>query len=403
MRSDALPARERPRPPSWRRRILPHSLAVALILSVACVGNGPTEPQFGTIEVRVATTGFTLDDDGYQLIVDGGPGRPIGVNESAFLQVTTGSHTLDLTGVAVNCGLPGGGQVSAIVGVGDTVRVALDVTCKLALRSQIVFTRSLSSFVGRSDFPTIADLWVMDVDGSNQTQLTTGSGGEAEAAISPDGTQIAFTSDRDGNTDIFLMTPDGANIVNLTNSPEAERTPAWSPDGTKLVFQRAEDLWVMDADGSNPIQLTSGPAIDDYPAWSPDGTSIVFESDDDIWVIASDGTGALNLTASPGRDIRPSWSPDGTWIAFTSNRNGPFKIALMKADGSNLTELPSDSPDPWADSDQEPAWSPDGTRISFERNHFYGGWNILAMDADGSDQVSLTSSPTNDVEPDWSP
>lgn len=85
-------------------------------------------------------------------------------------------------------------------------------------------------------FQRNADLWITDVDGSNQIQLTDTVANEWESSVSPDGQWIAFASDRDGNDDIWLMPIDGGEAVNLTNHPGDEIWPIWSDDGTIIYF-----------------------------------------------------------------------------------------------------------------------------------------------------------------------
>ena len=71
----------------------------------------------------------------------------------------------------------------------------------------------------------------MDADGSNQTRLTNNPASDAQPAWSPDGTKIAFNSDRDGNFEVYVMDADGSNQTRLTNNPADDGGPAWSPDG----------------------------------------------------------------------------------------------------------------------------------------------------------------------------
>ena len=84
-------------------------------------------------------------------------------------------------------------------------------------------------------------------------------GDDTDPAWSPDGTRIAFGSNRDGDRDIYVMDADGGNVQQLTDDPESDRDPAWSPDGTRIAFTRNGDIYVMDADGGNVQLLTDGP------------------------------------------------------------------------------------------------------------------------------------------------
>jgi Tol biopolymer transport system component len=81
--------------------------------------------------------------------------------------------------------------------------------------------------------------------------------------------KIIFTSDRDGNDEIYVMNTDGSGQTNLTNNPATDSRPAWSPDGLKIVFTSSRDdnseIYVMNADGSGQTRLTTNPATDISP------------------------------------------------------------------------------------------------------------------------------------------
>jgi Tol biopolymer transport system component len=249
------------------------------------------------------------------------------------------------------------------------------------------------------------EIYVMNADGSSQTNLTNNPALDSGAAWSPDGSRIAFYSDRDGNYEIYVMNADGSGQTRLTNNPAVDNIPAWSPDGSKIAFYSGRDgnweIYVMNADGSGQTNLTNNPAGDYWAAWSPDGSKIAFTSLRDgnweIYVMNADGTGQINLTNNPASDDTPAWSSDGSKIAFTSYRDGNGEIYVMNADGTGQTNLTNNPA-----LDLRPDWSLDGSKIAFDSDRD-GNEEIYVMNADGTGQINLTNNPAFDFSPDWGP
>jgi Tol biopolymer transport system component len=257
------------------------------------------------------------------------------------------------------------------------------------------------------------NLWLMEPDGSNQTQLSFNQYGDIYSNWSPDGTQLTFNSSRDGDTEIFIMNADGTNIRQLTtNDFFDDKAPAWSPDGEKIAFYSNRDgdyeAYTMDPDGSNIQQLTTDHGMyGDYEfmlpllGWSPDGEQIVFASDRDgdleIFIMDADGSNIHQLTSNEDIDQFPDWSPDGKQIIFDSDRYGDEEIFVMNTDGTNLRQLTSNN-----GTSIYPEWSPDGSQIAFSSDRD-GDFEIWIMDADGSNQQQLTFNEVKEFLPAWSP
>jgi TolB protein len=252
-----------------------------------------------------------------------------------------------------------------------------------------------------------SEIYVMNADGSAQTNLTNDPASDSDPAGSPDGAKIAFTRDldpdnsvnREVNLEIFLMNADGSGQTNLTNNPAHDSAPAWSPDGSKIAFVSDRDgnhgLYVMNADGTGVTRVTN--QVDNYPDWSPDGSQIVFHrntgNNHDLYVVNADGTGERRLTRKAASEGSPAWSPDGTQIAFDVSSVGAnnFEIYVMNADGKGATNL-TNNPETF---DSSSDWSPDGTRIVFSRNS-----DLWVMNPDGGGQTKLANLADH---PNWQP
>ena len=208
------------------------------------------------------------------------------------------------------------------------------------------------------------EIYVMNADGSGQKRLTNNAADDFDPAWSPDGAKIAFATTRNGKHDTFgnpswgiyvMNAADGSGQTGLTSDPTNDIEPAWSPDGTKIAFAsdrpdgRVHNIYVMSAtDGSAQTALTSNTSFDSrFPAWSPDGTKIAFSSLQfgtfDLFSInAADGSGRTRLTTDSDNELEPAWSPDGTKIVFViadPELSSSSLFAMNAAPGSSATQL----------------------------------------------------------------
>jgi hypothetical protein len=211
-----------------------------------------------------------------------------------------------------------------------------------------------------SDRDGNSEIYIMNADGSGQTNLTNNPNDESVPSFSPDGSRIVFESDRDGNGEIYIMNIDGSGQTNLTNTREWELGPSFSPEGTKIAFRSDRDvnvgayafspdedinweIYSMNTDGSEQVRLTNNQVWDWEPHFSPDGSKIVYNSTSldnnaDIYIMNADGSGQVNLTNNPAKEMDPCFSSDGTKIAFASSVTDP-EIYIMNIDGSGRTRL----------------------------------------------------------------
>jgi Tol biopolymer transport system component len=242
-------------------------------------------------------------------------------------------------------------------------------------------------------FARAGDVWTIGADGKGARILLRGG---YSPSWSPDGSRLAFVSNRSGDEEIYVARADGTGVTRLTSLPGPDLSPAWSSDGRRIAWSRRAEIWTMSASGAGKLRLVprakawhehysptwNGPAIvysssragafntelyrvpakrltftkgsdgvlgdDSMPDFSPDGRRIVFTSNRDqqgeVYVMNADGTGQKRLTRRPGDDWAPHFSRDGKRIAFTQL---PGTIWTMNADGTGLRRLTAGTDADW--------------------------------------------------------
>lgn len=302
---------------------------------------------------------------------------------------------------------------SAWMLVALTVLMSAGVVALLHFGSSTADGRILFTQFDGTDY----EIYAMDSAG-NVEQLTNNTVDDWGAGWSPDHTQIAFRSTRNGLSSIYVMDIDGLYVRAVT--PDWIHTgdfgragiPSWSADGSRLTFEALDltrqvpnyDIYVVNLDNGSVDQITHDANNNWHPDFSPNGSQIAYASESygedcfyscDIFVINSDGTNPQQYTYSDGMDVFPQWSPDGSQIMFHSERTGNSDIFVMNADGSRQTNL-TNSPE----LDRTGRWSADGDSILF-RSVRDGDSDIFVMNLGNGHITPMTDNAVTDIYPDW--
>ncbi|NLG50525.1 MAG: DUF5050 domain-containing protein [Chloroflexi bacterium] len=235
-----------------------------------------------------------------------------------------------------------------------------------------------------------ADIFRMRTDGSQVGRLTVEDGDDVWPSIGVDSLKVAFASNRDDNWEVYLMDIDGSNQTNVTNNADADDTaPSLSCD--RIAFQSDRDgnweIYSTSLDGTDQVRLTDDPAADEAPSWSPDGQWIAFQSnrggDWDIYIMHQSGQDLRPLVTGSANDRNPNWSSDGHWIIFESDRDGQNELYKINLDTEEIVRLTDDPA-----RDIEPVWTP-YCGLIFWQSDRDGALDIYSMLEDGTEVVCL--------------
>lgn len=228
--------------------------------------------------------------------------------------------------------------------------------------------------VANADIDGNTEIIKLPVGGGSTMNLSTNAASDYDPAISPDGTRIAFVSNREsGVENVWVMASDGSSASNLTFNPlipsSSSSSPAWSPDGSKIAFSSnrygPSDIWTMNSDGSDQRVVAWDSATDDQPSYNDDATRIAYQSEGRIVSIRPDGTDREYVTdpqaVGAQSDANPVYSPDGHELAFwRASYPGGSHLMVARANGESVRELSTG-----AGVARQPAWDPDGRSIIF--------------------------------------
>jgi dipeptidyl aminopeptidase/acylaminoacyl peptidase len=288
-------------------------------------------------------------------------------------------------------------------------------------------------------------LWLVPAEGGEPSQLTAAQARDTGPRWSPDGTQIAFISDRGGEKQVWVIRVDGGEARPLTSGKRSPADLAWSPDGRWIAFvgkpdaanpdesdvrvisrlrykQDGEGFWdgrwkqvfVVSASGGDIRQVTQGDYDHLFPAWSPDGAHLAYTANpdpnadltnvSDVWIAPVSGTASpRRLSRGIGPAQSPAWSPDGARIAYVGHDNAcwgatNWRVWAVQSGGGGEPVCLTQEVDRsvghhlLTDLRAHPSaggltWSPDGGRVFFMLAD--GGSTQIASVASSGGQVRM--------------
>lgn len=252
------------------------------------------------------------------------------------------------------------------------------------------------------------EIWSMDYDGTNQTQITHYNSISTFPCVSPDSTKIAFTTWYRGNPSIFVHSLETGRKLIFYNQPASLNAPSdFTPDSKRVLLYSTAggsyaQIFQANVDGSDWHRISSVRAIEVEPKVNPKtGADLVFVSGrggmPQIYRMNIDGADIVRLTDGEGEAVNPAWHPDGQKIAFAWTRGfepGNYNIFIMDVASRAVVQLTHG-----VGRNENPVWAPDGLHLVYSSKR---GRTIqlFTMLADGSQQKQLTTAGNNE-KPVW--
>lgn len=250
------------------------------------------------------------------------------------------------------------------------------------------------------------ELFVVDLDGSNNTQLTNAKGLIFSPSWSEKGDRLVYTSYQSRVPDLYIMGLNGSRVSRITNRPGLEVGAKFIDSDNNLIssasYSGISKLVKFDLKGQVINKITTGSSIDVSPSYSPDKSQIAFCSNraggPQIFTMSSDGSNVKRISFVDSKYCTsPAWSPKGDKIVFVCSRGG-FQLFMSDPHGNNVVQLT------FSGDNEDPSWSPDGRFITYSSTNLGGGKRQLGiLSLLGGRPVRIDGTIQDASQPAWSP
>ncbi len=348
-------------------------------------------PKLATLDISVATTGVTLDPDGYQLSVDALNIGTVGLQDHVHLDhLWPAPYAVLISGVAVNCSDPSGSTRAITLGDGQAAAVSFAISCQPRPDDTPGPKMVVSSSYSGND----NDLEMIDLVGGQRQRLTDDLGDDQAPDFSPDGNKILFVFWQPAlhTSQLKIMDRATREETTLPTAGPVERA-VWSPDGSQIAFVRSGSIYLMSADGSNERRLTSG-HNDHDPYWSPSGSQLAMSRDQSVALVRVADGGVTTLVQNR---LAGPWAPDGRHLVVNILECDPYYGCIYGLVSSDLAILDVGSKSelrltytPYVP-EWSPVWSPDGQWVYYISAES-GNPDVFKAALGGGGPVNLTNS-----------
>ncbi len=240
------------------------------------------------------------------------------------------------------------------------------------------------------------EIYMVDVDGANLTQLTKDRAISVSPALSPDGSKLAYTGYQSGYADVYEVDLASGSRRCIMKFPGTNSGAAYSKSGNRIAVTLSKDgnpeLYVTDSGGGSPRRLTFTPGVESSPTWSPDGSEIIFSSDSGgspaLYRVSASGGSPSLIRTGQGYNTEPNWSPDGKKVAFNIRAGGGFSVAVLDLASGQVRQLGEG---------QDPVWGADSRHIACAQ-----AGSLVLVDIQTMQRTTIASGLGRISEPTWS-